>query len=86
MYSNDQLGAALQEAARDLPAGWQIHVTIEHGAGWARLYDPDGIRVDDFDDGDLDLHESIRRGIHLARNPKEPPDPPGWEGGFADNH
>lgn len=66
MTINEVIGAALNDAARDLPEGWQIHVTIERHAGWARLYNSEGIRVDDFDDGDLDLPESIRRGIEIA--------------------
>ena len=60
------LGRVIQFAARDLPEGWQIHVTVERGAGWARLYNPEGIRVDDFDSTDLGLMESIQRGIELA--------------------
>jgi len=64
---NVALGAALDDAARDLPDGWQIHITIERGAGWAELHNPEGVRADDFDSTDLDLHESIRRGIRLAQ-------------------
>lgn len=64
---NEALGAAINDAARDLPEDWQIEITIERGSGWARLYDPNGKRADDFDSTDLDLHESIRRGIELAR-------------------
>ena len=63
----EALGSAIQAAARDLPEGWQIHVTVERGAGWARLYNSEGIRVDDFDSTDLGLWESIRRGIKLAQ-------------------
>ncbi len=70
VHTNEDLGGALEDAARSLPDGWQIHVTVERGAGWARLYNPEGIRVDDFDSTDLDLCESIRRGIELARHTK----------------
>jgi hypothetical protein len=66
MTSNDALGLVINKAARDLPDGWQIHITIERGAGWAELYNPEGIRVDDFADGGLDLHESILHGIELS--------------------
>lgn len=64
---DEQLGAALNEAARDLPDGWKIEITVERGAGWARLHNPDGARADDFEDGDLDLPESIQRGIEIAK-------------------
>jgi len=63
---DEALGAAIQGAARDLPEGWQIQITIEKGAGWARLYNSEGIRVDDFDSTDLGLQESIVRGIGMA--------------------
>ena len=65
--SNQLLGESLNEAARDLPEGWQIHVTVEQGAGWARLYNPEGVRVDDFDSTDLGLWQSIHRGVRLAQ-------------------
>jgi hypothetical protein len=66
--AHEKLGAAIQAAAKDLPNGWQIHVTVERGSGWARLYNPEGVRVDDFDDGDLNLAESIIHGIEIAGN------------------
>jgi len=66
MNTNEAIGAAINHAASTLPDGWQIHVTIEQGAGWAGLYNSEGIRVDDFDDGDLDLQEAIQRGVELA--------------------
>jgi hypothetical protein len=64
--TDEALGASLQYAAKELPEGWQIHVTIERGSGWARLYNAEGVRADDFDSGDLNLHESIRHGVELA--------------------
>jgi hypothetical protein len=61
------LGEALDAAAQHLPEGWQIHITVEQGAGWAKLYNAEGTRVDDFDNTDLDLRGSILRGIRLAQ-------------------
>jgi hypothetical protein len=66
MTREEILGNALNDAARELPIGWQISVTVENGSGWARLYNADGVRVDDFDSTDLNLGECVRRGIKLA--------------------
>lgn len=47
---------ALQRAARELPIGWEIRVTIEPGAGWVELWDPRGNETGFSDDGSIAEH------------------------------
>lgn len=53
------LNAAVQRAARDLPAGFQIHVHLEKGAGWVTLDYPGTPFVYSPDGGGMTLSEQI---------------------------
>lgn len=35
-------GLAVEWAAKELPAGYQINVCVEAGSGWVDLFGPDG--------------------------------------------
>lgn len=50
----DQLNAAIQRAAGDLPAGHMIRVEVENGAGWVEWEDDEGfVQFVDSDEGSL---------------------------------
>lgn len=62
------LGAAIERAARDLPDGWEVHVCVERGAGWAILYNPNGDVVELEDqDSDNRLVAEVNAAIDAAR-------------------
>lgn len=64
---NERLGAAIENAAENLPEGWDITLAIEKGAGVATLRDPHGNDICGGEyDGD-DLAETIENAIAFAR-------------------
>jgi len=71
--------------AEELPSGWLIEICVENGAGWAVGHDPAGNERNT----ESPLPDAIIEILEQAKkewDEREPPDPPGWEGGFADNH
>lgn len=64
---NERLGKSINLAARDLPEGCQVLITVEKGSGWAKLYDAKGTDVTNLVDwGDLDLSEHIDTLVKFA--------------------
>jgi hypothetical protein len=61
----DQLNAALERAARELPEGYAIRVEVEHGAGWVQWFDAEGNEFD-IDRDDNGLAENVERAINDA--------------------
>ena len=73
------LAEQIKIAARDLPAGYIIHLGMENGAAWVEviygtfraehIY-PDGVKefgfADDIDGADQSLAEQIQEAINLA--------------------
>ena len=63
------LQEAIENAARDLPHGYTVHVRVENGAGWVDLEVPGegevGIRP--IDGADKTLAEQVAAAVALAR-------------------
>ncbi|OWT78623.1 hypothetical protein CEY05_12165 [Achromobacter sp. HZ34] len=61
------LGEAVERACRELPADYEIQITLENGYGGAKLYQFDGgISTDLDDDDERDLAREISEGIATA--------------------
>lgn len=60
------LANAINNAARDLPAGWLIELCVERGAGWVELYNPDGDRHELEELADSSLGEQVTAAINEA--------------------
>jgi|GEM_PF-6311811 len=56
----------VEKAARDLPDGFTINLSVEQGAGYAELFDERGVRVP-YDAVDRRLPEQIEELIAMAR-------------------
>jgi len=50
------LEETINRAAKELPVGWMITITIEVGAGWVSLYDPNKDRYQIQVEGGLNEH------------------------------
>jgi hypothetical protein len=57
------INQALQDAAANLPVGWELQVCVEKGAAWIHLYDPDGESVNFDSSPDRTLAEQIQDAI-----------------------
>lgn len=57
---------ATNTAARHLPDGWQINLSIERGAGWVDLFDEDGDQVEFDTSPDNDLGQQIDDAVDHA--------------------
>lgn len=59
--------AALERAAKDLPASYTIYLAVENGAAWVELrkgfIESESI---DFDTTDMNLDDQIYKAIELA--------------------
>jgi hypothetical protein len=68
-----ELERAVQRAADVLPAGWQVSVFVERGAGWIELHNPDGYQITDLEISDMRLGEQVNAAIDavLAQQAKE---------------
>ena len=69
-----ELGAAISDAAGKLPNGWQLEIIVARNAGWAKLYNAEGVRIDYFDytNSGLGLAGAIRKCVRLAQSPSAP--------------
>ena len=63
--SHRTIEKAIEEAARDLPEGWTIVLSVENGAAWVEAVRPNGIRVT-IDDPDGDIYDRVREAGRLA--------------------
>lgn len=62
----DAVGAALERAAKDLPEGWIVELSVESGSAWVSLYDPDGRGIPVCCE-DLGLSEQVDVVVNAAR-------------------
>jgi hypothetical protein len=63
------LPAALDSAARLLPRGWSIELSVEQGAAWVALRGPLGEYVELPDATDISLADQILAAANVARQP-----------------
>ncbi len=55
----------LNSASRDLPQGWLIQISIEKGAAWVELQDPEGEIIPIYED-DTPIEEQVKIAIEKA--------------------
>lgn len=60
----------IERAARDLPQGWIIQVSVERGSAWVSLYGPDGISRPLPDSADKTLAEQVRDAVRFPQEPR----------------
>jgi hypothetical protein len=63
------LGEAVERAARDLPSGYEVDLSVEQGAGWVVLRDPRG-KLTAIDGADRTLTEQVHAAIDSALGEK----------------
>jgi hypothetical protein len=61
-----KIADAANMAARHLPIGWQVNLSIERGAGWIDLWNEDGDKVEFPTSPDKDLAEQISDAVDHA--------------------
>jgi len=60
------LQTAVNHAARELPEGWQILISVERGSGWAELFNADGGKEEP-NLSDLELFDQVYACTKFAR-------------------
>lgn len=65
------LSEAIEKAAKELPEGYRVSLTVERGSAWVRVEFPDGIEIDiEIQDS---LAEAVEKAIEIARKRKSDP-------------
>lgn len=64
------LERAIERAAEHLPQGWNIHISVENGAGWVLAERPDGTEVEMYAD-ETDFADQVCAAVQLARDEEE---------------
>ena len=64
-----KLGAAINNAAGNLPDGYAIKIEIEKGSAFVSLVDPNGLERNDFTDEALadEIYNAVARSIAEAK-------------------
>lgn len=66
-FTDPSLGDAVNDAARDLPKGWQLCIQVEAGCGEVVLFRPSGIEEMLPGSEDTALSDRVRAAVEVAK-------------------
>jgi hypothetical protein len=66
-HQDPRLGDAVNQAARDLPKGWQLVLVIENGAAEVVLFRPSGVEETLPSSDEPLLSERVRAAVEIAK-------------------